>query len=1104
LRYQTVARWQPEIRRDFYNLLFVLASTLLVLSLTVGDAWSARPEPPALQRDIHLVEGTEFLDPYIPALRTSNDGRIALEVEKGYMDYYLLTPEKVNGEWYRSTPGTSEILSDQLPFRITHHPYDNRFYGHQTLCETTGAFPSADKDTNPYLCGANGENDCYDLTHIGWVFSNDNEPIRLWGTPVTVEVSNPKTANAKIINVTTGQSVPGPELPSPVFWENAVTTDGRLIVGRFGSRLDVNFPNARTGQNHTGRYDLVYSMLEEGAEACDVRGWQQFFPIAHAPFDPRVNDRYGFAAFPFRTGEGEYVSETEDYGGTYPWIDREGNNLFTTTFDEQLSEQSSGYPNRCVPGTSCLIQENRDGLKGDAMVGLWTQGKQIHIDNMMNNIDWGLPLNPNGHRMVTMYERADGTPVEVRAGTGGRTKTEDFPELLGRTNNTAIMDSIQSLFNHDEQMFPRSPRDVVWHMSNGKTSDELVFDDYLNPDGFIVSNMMASLSERYPIYNNGFSRNTGFSEDVHIQNAATAVPERWQIPKFGRVDAGTGRAEPIALGGVHGRGFWLDGTNAINYDVPSQPRDAADHDWYVSLFVDSRFGDDGQQRSLISYPDGTSLALEGRSQLLFLDNGNVVQRVNLPQALPNGGWAHLALNLSDRNRNITLFHNGYVFQSIRLDGGFFNITAGNLVVGGSNSFKGWIDDFKVFAQNSNVEVACNHAAGSLVGIDGNSAWDGIAARYPQASHAAINQLVAASGRETFARYACHTNYSDIMGIDVKNPPANTVSIREAINFPEGPIVHNQPRPDSVANQFCLSCHHAEGPDGLDLEALVLDSSLTATDDPRRQPTQHLRLVHGNIPAGWLDGRVRDAVQAGSEGFLLDPVMLTRERPNEPNDPVTVSFSETDIQIDETVGSMSITVTLSGSTNEANSVYFATGDDSARQGADYYGYAEKLSFQPGETEKEISIEILDDTAEEGDEQFKARLFNNEGLDLGQSRLNVVITDNDDGTVPTVSVGSVVVAEADGLANVPVSLTFAASTTVTVEIATAPDQAVNREDYYGLYKMLSFAPGETEILVPVQILDDQVSETDEQFKVALFRATGAGIGTRNSTVTINNDD
>jgi len=44
------------------------------------------------------------------------------------------------------------------------------------------------------------------------------------------------------------------------------------------------------------------------------------------------------------------------------------------------------------------------------------------------------------------------------------------------------------------------------------------------------------------------------------------------------------------------------------------------------------------------------------------------------------------------------------------------------------------------------------------------------------------------------------------------------------------------------------------------------------DDPRRQPTEHMRMVHGNIPAGWLNGLITEAAQAGREGFMLDPYL----------------------------------------------------------------------------------------------------------------------------------------------------------------------------------------------------------------------------------------
>ena len=887
-RVSSINHW----RRSWY-----LFSALLLLGVLTGPSYADRPEPPALVPKVHLIEDGEFLHPYLPGLRTSNDGRIGIIVEEYNIKMFLLTPEKVDAPWHQSTPGTSKILADQNPYLggVSLRPDGRRGYSHQFLCETTSDFPEADDDKNPYACGTNGLNDCYDLTHGGWQSTEGDDPTRLWGTPMTVEVANPKTPDAQIVDVRLGTSVAGPLLPTPVLWEPMATRDGRLFVARLGYRTPLTWNNEQAGTTETGEYDLAYSLLEEDADDCDVRGWQRIYPIAYAPFDPRMQGKYGIAAFPFRTGQGEPVSATTVFGGTYPWVDRDGDNVFMTTLNTSLGAQANEYPHRCVPGEGCINNDDTSRLKGVSVAGLWTQGRTVHIDNMLNNTDWGLPLDPAGHRMVTLYEQGNGTPVEVRVGAGGRHKDTDYPLLKGRTGNTSIIDSVEHMFNHRQEMQPRSPADVVWLVSNGKATDELVFDDYMNPDGFIISNMIASVSGRRLLYQDG-----RFG-DIQLQNAAAALPDRWRTPAYGLVREGTGRAEAVALGGLHGRGLWLDGANELSYDIASQPSNPQESDWYVSIFVDSRFANDGVLRNLVRYPDGTALALRGRSELVFLrDNGNTVSRtVTLPSVLPTTGWAHLALQLSDRNRQITVYHNGFAFDSFRLDDSFFNIVPGQLVVGGEGGagnqagFRGWIDDFKIFAQQLNPEVACNQAGGSLIGIENSSNWQSTANRYPAASHEAINQRVSSSGRGSFNRYACYTDYTSVYGIDVKSPPAGTVSVREAINFPEGPVVFNQPRPDSSNNTFCLSCHQADSKGGLGLDALSFDPNVNAMDDPRRQPLQALRMVHGNIPEGWLNGRITTASQAGPEGFMLDPYLLADNGISPPpEDPPPVSLSYT--------------------------------------------------------------------------------------------------------------------------------------------------------------------------------------------------------------------
>jgi len=260
-------------------------ASALLLFVLVGPSYAA-PEPPALLPETHLIEDGEFLHPHLPAFRTSNDGRIAIEVEDYYLKLFLLTPEKVDAPWHLSTPGTAKILSDQEPYQggLRHYPDGKRGFSHQFLCETTSNFPEVDDSTNPYTCGEGGLNDCYDLTHGGWQGTPDDATAtRLWGTPMTVEVANPKTPSAKIVDVRLGTPVAGPLLPSSVSWEPMATRDGRLFVGRFGRKFDVTWFNERTGSDTTGKYDLVYSLLEDDAADCDVQGWQRFYPIANAP-----------------------------------------------------------------------------------------------------------------------------------------------------------------------------------------------------------------------------------------------------------------------------------------------------------------------------------------------------------------------------------------------------------------------------------------------------------------------------------------------------------------------------------------------------------------------------------------------------------------------------------------------------------------------------------------------------------------------------------------------------------------------------------------------------------------------------------------------------
>ena len=121
--------------------------------------------------------------------------------------------------------------------------------------------------------------------------------------------------------------------------------------------------------------------------------------------------------------------------------------------------------------------------------------------------------------------------------------------------------------------------------------------------------------------------------------------------------------------------------------------------------------------------------------------------------------------------------------------------------------------------------------------------------YPASSHTTITDLLSSNNKTTYTKYACLHDYTSDFDIDSRNVPTNTVSIREDINFPEGPLVVGSSRPDTTTNDFCLSCHTtASTQKELNLAALNYIAGSNVEDDLRRQPGQGPRLIYGNIPA----------------------------------------------------------------------------------------------------------------------------------------------------------------------------------------------------------------------------------------------------------------
>ena len=857
-------------KHKHFNELALFTSTFLLLP----NISNALPERPAIDRDVHMTEGREYTRPTIPPVQTSADGRVSLSHKSqdgGGTFLRLQVPEKMQESFVDSGDGVTIFAQENALADRSSQIRPLVRSAHVGLCDPSGDPNSIVK--NPQNCGGD---DCYELVVISSEVRNRRR--RILGTPITVRVENPKTPDARISsvevderNIRRSRFFPTGEFRE--FFEPVTVGDGRLLVVRQSSSSFVRWQDS-TGRNRRTRADSIYFVNDnpDDFEACDVTQWDKAHPLTHAPYDTTINRRYGFAMMPFRDPEGRLIDEGADVG-TYPWIDKGADVLTVTTVGKFLSD--SEYESECVTSRCDSTRNSEEGghRNGRVMMGLWTLGKMVLMDNLVNNIDFVQRAPDSAHRNVRLYD-GNNQQAFVRVGNGRDGRPDELPP--GSSGSTSFFDSNEHRFNFMPSMVPVTPADVSWIVSSGRGTDELPFDDFVNPNSFINSSMVQVQRFR-PSRSTPELWGDVYVEDA-VQNAATTTT--WNVPENGQL-FGDIRIEPVAMGGVKGKGLWLDGDDdGIRYEISDQSSNILNNDWYYSLFVDRRNGGERDQ-VIMSFPDGSSIRLGRNRYIQFLDSrGREIHSITSPARFNPGSWVHLGFQLSNSNRTIDTYVNGYLADSYDSSGALFQLSPGELTVGASpnsnQDFKGWIDEFKVFAENVNPEVACNHALGTVVGVRNNAptAWSNKANAYPNSSHRRITNLLRDSGESTFRRYTCYADYSDDYAAHLGNIPNGLESVRDAINFPEGPIVHSEPRPDSSENAFCLSCHVAGAPAGLGLDALELRPRVLARDDERRQPMQPDPRVFGNIPAGWINSEpARSFVADPREGYQIDRLLL---------------------------------------------------------------------------------------------------------------------------------------------------------------------------------------------------------------------------------------
>jgi uncharacterized protein (DUF2249 family) len=227
---------------------------------------------------------------------------------------------------------------------------------------------------------------------------------------------------------------------------------------------------------------------------------------------------------------------------------------------------------------------------------------------------------------------------------------------------------------------------------------------------------------------------------------------------------------------------------------------------------------------------------------------------------------------------------------------------------------------------------------------------------------------------------------------------------------------------------------------------------------------------------------------------------------------TLQFDSAAYEVNESDGTVTITVTRVGGSDGEVSVKVVTKDGTAKSGKDYEKTTEKLKWDDGEAgDKTFTVNIIDDSEVEGDETFTLKLKNAEGASLGKpKKAEVTIIDGGTSSEPgTLQFSSAMYSVGeDGMSiDVIVNRVGGKDGAVTVDCASSEDSATAGEDYSEFDGTLSWDDQDDgDQSCTVSIFDDADFEGDETFYMTLGNATGgATIGDPDTAeVTIIDDD
>jgi Calx-beta domain/Right handed beta helix region len=223
-----------------------------------------------------------------------------------------------------------------------------------------------------------------------------------------------------------------------------------------------------------------------------------------------------------------------------------------------------------------------------------------------------------------------------------------------------------------------------------------------------------------------------------------------------------------------------------------------------------------------------------------------------------------------------------------------------------------------------------------------------------------------------------------------------------------------------------------------------------------------------------------------------------------NNDAALQFSAAAYSVSERTRRATITVRRTGSAATAATVSYATSNGTATANADYAPATGILAFAPHVSSRSFTVDILDDTLDEGSETLNLTLSGATGASLAAPS-TAVLTILDDETTVQLSASAYKVSESLKKATIFVRRTGSTSGTTTVHYATSNGTATAGSDYTAISGTLTFAPRVRSLSLAIPLVSDSIDEPDETVNLTLSSPSGAKLGTpATAMLTIRDND